>query len=128
MAELKRFKKGKHIYTKWGKDIKEVKTMPETEEQKKTVQMQVELDDVTAQGVYANVAFITSNETEFVMDFIFAQPQQAKAKVRARVISSPVHTKKFLQALAAAVGRYEKQFGEIRVQPEAERKIGFGNA
>jgi hypothetical protein len=128
MPEPRRFKKGKHIYTKWGKAIKEVKTMPETDEQKKTVQMQVELDDATAQGVYANVAFITSNETEFVMDFIFAQPQQAKAKVRARVISSPVHTKKFLQALAAGVNKYEKQFGEIRVTAEADKKIGFGNA
>jgi len=128
MPEMRRFKKGKHIYTKWGKTIKEVKTMSETDEQKKTVQMQVELDDATAQGVYANVAFITSNETEFVMDFIFAQPQQAKAKVRARVISSPVHTKKFLQALAAGVNKYEKQFGEIRVTAEADKKIGFGNA
>jgi len=128
MSEPKQFKKGKHIYTRWGKDIKEVKTMSETEGEKKNAQLQVELDDNTAQGVYANIAFITHTETEFVMDFIYAQPQQPKAKVRARVISSPVHTKKLLQALAASVNKYEKQFGEIKISSEAEKKIGFGNA
>jgi hypothetical protein len=102
--------------------------MPENEEQKKNGQIQVELDDATAQGVYANLAFISSNEMEFVMDFIYAQPQQPKAKVRARVISSPVHTKKFLQALASGIAKYEQKFGEIKITPEIDRKIGFGNA
>lgn len=128
MSEPKQYKKGKHIYTKWGKDFKEVKTMSGSEEQKKNVQLQIELDEGTAQGVYVNMAFISHTETEFVMDFIYAQPQQLKAKVRARVLSSPVHTKRLLQALAAGVNKYEKQFGEIKVSAEAEKKIGFGNA
>ncbi len=85
-------------------------------EEKKPVenQLQIDLDETTAQGVYANLAFITHNETEFVLDFIFVQPQQPKAKVRARVISSPAHTKRFLEALQENIKKYEQKFGPIK--------------
>jgi len=78
------------------------------------IQLQVEIDDPTAQGAYANLALIAHSATEFVMDFIFLQPQQPKAKVRARIISSPGHTKRFLKALQENVARYEQVFGEIK--------------
>jgi hypothetical protein len=78
------------------------------------IQLQVEIDDATAQGAYANLALIAHSATEFVMDFVFLQPQQPKAKVRARVISSPGHTKRFLKALTENVARYEQVFGEIQ--------------
>jgi hypothetical protein len=78
------------------------------------LQLQVEIDEATSQGAYVNLALIAHNATEFVMDFIFVQPQQPKAKVRARVISSPGHTKRFLRALSENVTRYEQVFGEIK--------------
>jgi hypothetical protein len=76
--------------------------------------MQVEIDETTAQGAYANLSLVAHNATEFVLDFIFVQPQQPKAKVRSRIISSPVHIKRFLQALQENVQHYEKKFGEIK--------------
>jgi hypothetical protein len=79
----------------------------------KTVQLQVEMDDNTAQGLYANLAGVTHSETEFIFDFLFLQPNQPKAKLRARVISSPVHTKRFLTALQENIKRYEDRFGAI---------------
>lgn len=127
MSEPKKFIKGRHIYTKWNKNFKEVKTMSETSEQK-PVQIQIELDEPTAQGSYSNMAFITHNDTEFVFDFVYVQPQQPKAKVRARIITSPAHAKKFLQALADNIKKYEDKFGTVRVSSELERKVGFGNA
>jgi len=127
MPEPKKFAKGKHTYTKWNKNIKEVTTMAETNEQKPG-QIQIEMDEATAQGAYSNVAFITHNDTEFVFDFVYVQPQQPKAKVRARVITNPVHAKKFLQALADNIKKYEDKFGAIKVSNELDRKIGFGNA
>lgn len=84
------------------------------EEDKQGVQLQVEVDDQVAQGSYANLALVAHNATEFVLDFIFVQPQQPKAKVRARIISSPGHTKRFLRALAENVNRFEQTFGEIK--------------
>jgi hypothetical protein len=84
------------------------------EPQPQPLQLQVEIDDVTAQGAYANLALVAHSAAEFVLDFVFLQPQQPKAKVRARIISSPGHTKRFLKALAENVARYEQVFGEIK--------------
>ncbi len=78
-----------------------------------TQQLQIQIDDETAQGLYANLATVTHNPTEFVLDFIYVQPQQPKAKVRARVITSPQHIKRLLGALQENVARYEKRFGPI---------------
>ncbi len=86
----------------------------QNDEDKQGVQLQVEVDDQVAQGAYSNLALVAHNATEFVLDFIFVQPQQPKAKVRARIISSPGHTKRFLRALAENVNRFEQTFGEIK--------------
>ncbi|MDD5131437.1 MAG: DUF3467 domain-containing protein [bacterium] len=90
-----------------------------------TNQLQVELDDQTAQGAYSNLALITHNETEFILDFIFVQPQQPKAKVRARIISSPAHIKRFLNALSDNIKKYEQQFGAIKpmVTPDDKSRM-----
>ena len=93
------------------------------ENQKKEIQIQV--DDETAQGAYSNLALISSNETEFVMDFIYVQPQQPRAKVRSRIILSPNHAKKVLLALQDNIKSFESKFGEIKPSKEQDRKIGF---
>lgn len=79
------------------------------------LQIQVELDEGVAQGIYTNLALVAHTETEFLFDFLFVQPQQPKAKVRARIISSPSHTKRFFLALRENITRYEVRFGEIKV-------------
>jgi len=83
-------------------------------------QIQVELDDATAQGIYTNLALVAHTETEFLFDFLFVQPQQPKAKVRARIISSPMHTKRFFLALRENLTRYEL---DIRL---CQRLLGLG--
>jgi hypothetical protein len=80
-----------------------------------TVQIQIELDPETAQGSYVNMAMVNHTETEFTLDFIYIQPQAPKAKVRARVISSPKHAKRLLLALTDSVRQYEAKFGQIDV-------------
>jgi hypothetical protein len=96
--------------------MEETMNKPKEDEQPQqpAIQLQVEIDDATAQGTYTNLALVAHNATEFVFDFIFVQPQQPKAKVRARIISSPGHTKRFLKALAENVSRYEQVFGDIK--------------
>jgi hypothetical protein len=87
------------------------------------LQIQVELDDGTAQGIYTNLALVAHTETEFLIDFLFVQPQQPKAKVRARIISSPSHTKRFFLALRENITRYEVRFGEIKVPESGSRGL-----
>lgn len=77
--------------------------------------IQLSLDDATAMGLYANLVLLNHSETEFVLDFAFLPPAAPLAKVRARVLSSPQHTKKLLKALQKNVERYEARFGVIEV-------------
>ncbi|MDI6642178.1 MAG: DUF3467 domain-containing protein [Elusimicrobiota bacterium] len=94
--------------------------------QQPSAQIQIEIDDQTAQGVYSNLAMIGHSETEFVLDFIFVQPQAPKAKIRARIITSPQHAKRLLLALEDNIKKYEQRLGEIRIAPvEESKQIGF---
>ncbi len=111
--EPTKYAKGKHQYTKWGKTT-EVKTVPQQPtDPAPQVQLQVDTDEATAQGVYANLAGVTHTDTEFILDFLFVQPHAPKARLRARVISSPLHTKRFLAALADNVRKFEERFGPL---------------
>lgn len=76
-------------------------------------QLQVEIDDATARGIYTNLALITHSETEFLLDFIFLQPQSPKTKILVRLLSSPVHAKRLLWALKENIEKYEARFGPI---------------
>jgi Protein of unknown function (DUF3467) len=77
--------------------------------------LQVQIDDDVAQGVYTNLVLINHTENEFVLDFAFIQPGNARAKVRTRLISSPRHTKRLLVALQKNIERFEERFGTIEV-------------
>ena len=76
-------------------------------------QVQIDLDEVTAQGAYCNLVLINHTENEFVLDFAYMQPATPRARVRSRVISSPRHTKRLLRALEINVRRYEERYGKI---------------
>ena len=79
----------------------------------------IELSEAVADGVYSNLAIITHNPTEFVVDFVQIIPNVPKAKVKSRVILSPHHAKRLLRALTDNVGRYEAQFGVIKEPDQA---------
>ena len=91
-------------------------------EEIKKKEIKIEIDDQTANGSYSNLALITHSQTEFVIDFIFVQPQNGKAKVKNRIITSPLHAKKFLQALQDNVAKYEMRFGEIKNTEKTEQE------
>jgi len=96
-------------------------------EETKKPEVQIEIDDATAQGAYSNLAMIAHSDSEFILDFIFIQPQVARAKVRSRILTSPAHAKRLLAALQDNIAKYEAKFGEIKagIQSEADKKIGF---
>ncbi len=80
---------------------------------KPSMQLQVSMDDETAQGAYVNMATVSHTETEFVLDFLYVQPQQPRAKVRSRIITSPRHVKRLIAALQDSLHRYEQRFGTV---------------
>ncbi len=85
------------------------------EPQQQPVQLQIDLDPQTAQGVFVNLAMVNHSDAEFTLDFIYVQPQAPKAAVRARVITTPKHLKRLLFALQENLDKYEERFGVVDV-------------
>jgi len=77
-------------------------------------QIQVDIDDATAQGAYSNLVMLNHSDNEFVLDFAYVQPTTPRARVRARIILTARHTKRLLRALEANVRRHEERFGVIQ--------------
>ena len=110
-----KFSKKKREYVKWGKNVTEVRTLHQNaDDTGKKPDIEVEADAATAGGVYSNLAAVTHTETEFVLDFLCMQPGRPKAKVGARVLSSPAHVKRLCAALRGNIKRYEARFGPIK--------------
>jgi len=74
-------------------------------------QIQIQIDEQTSKGAYANLAVLSHSENEFVVDFVFIHPPLGK--VVSRIITSPSHAKMLMKALAENLSQYEKKFGAI---------------
>jgi hypothetical protein len=78
-------------------------------------QINIELNDETGQGTYANLAIITHSASEFILDFIRIMPGLPKAKVQSRIILTPEHAKRLLSALQDNISKYEAINGTIKI-------------
>lgn len=76
-------------------------------------QLNIELPEEIAEGVYSNLAIISHSHSEFVVDFIRLMPNVPKAKVKSRVVLTPTHAKRLMRALADNVKKYEALHGKI---------------
>ena len=88
-------------------------------EMNKENQLQIELKEDVAEGVYSNLAVIAHSSSEFVLDFVRVMPGVAKAQVKSRIVMTPEHAKRLAYALQDNLRRYEAQFGEINL-PERQ--------
>ncbi len=93
-----------------------------SEKKNQEIKIEIQVDEEVGQGVYANLAVVNHTDAEFILDFIFVQPQAPKAKVRSRVITSPRHVKRLISALQENLTRYESQFGRVDGNP-AQHKV-----
>jgi hypothetical protein len=87
--------------------------MDEKERQKKN-QINIELKEDVAQGIYSNLAIITHSSSEFVLDFVRIMPGTPKAEVKSRIILTPEHAKRLLHALQDNINKFENVHGEIK--------------
>jgi len=84
------------------------------EKKQKQQQLNIELSEDVAQGIYSNLAVITHSSSEFVVDFVRIMPGVPKANVKSRVILTPEHAKRLLMALQDNVKKFEAQHGPIK--------------
>ena len=96
-------------------------------------QLNIELSEEIAEGIYSNLAIISHSSSEFVVDFIRIMPGTPKANVKSRIILTPEHAKRLLFALQENISKYEKQYGKIKIDennyaPQVPMAFGGGEA
>jgi hypothetical protein len=90
-------------------------------------QINVELSEDVAEGIYSNLAMIAHSNSEFVIDFIRLMPGTPKAKVKSRIIVTPDHAKRLVAALKENIEKYEAAFGKINPSGSTPQfPISFG--
>lgn len=92
------------------------------------VKKNIAADDLTRKGVYSNEALVAHGPEEFTLDFCFFSPvHPAQGQLVARVVLSPIHARRFLNALETNIRRYESRFGPIP-RPPVQSDPGPGSA
>lgn len=89
-------------------------------------QLNIELSDEVAEGIYSNLAIITHSDAEFVIDFVKMLPGIPKAKVKARIILTPTHAKRLLRALKDNISKFEAIHGQLEDTGSGDIPMNFG--
>lgn len=76
-------------------------------------QIEIELPDEEASGTYSNLVMISHSASEFILDFISVMPGRPKAKVVKRMVLTPDHAKRLVNALSENIKRFESENGTI---------------
>src|SRR6202012_5658700 len=95
-------------------------------EEQNNNQLNIELSEEVAEGVYSNLAIITHSSTEFVLDFIRVMPGTPKAKVKSRIILTPEHAKRLILALEDNIEKFEAANGRIASSNPPGFPMNFG--
>lgn len=82
-------------------------------DKKNTNQLNIELTEEVADGIYSNLAIITHSNAEFIIDFVRVLPGVPKAKVKSRIVLTPQHAKRLLRALNENIRKFESLHGEV---------------
>ncbi len=89
-------------------------------------QIDIELSEEIAEGIYSNLAIITHSQSEFVVDFIKIMPGVPKARVKSRIVLTPQHAKRLVRALQDNVSRFEQANGKIKDLDAVGFPLNFG--
>src|ERR1044072_1091615 len=89
-------------------------------------QLNIELSEEVADGIYSNLAIITHSASEFVIDFVKVMPGVPKAKVKARILLTPQHAKRLMAALQDNISKYEAVHGTIKQTEGIGIPMNFG--
>ncbi len=85
-------------------------------DKKQSNQIDIQLKEDVAQGIYSNLAVITHSSSEFVVDFVRIMPGIPKADVKSRIILTPEHAKRLMLALQDNIRKFESLHGPVKVE------------
>jgi hypothetical protein len=89
-------------------------------------QINIELTEEIAEGIYSNLAIITHSNSEFVIDFIKLMPGLPKAKVKSRIVLTPQHAKRLMKAMKDNITKFEQVHGPIKETDMPVLPLNFG--
>ncbi|KPJ52576.1 hypothetical protein AMJ39_07540 [candidate division TA06 bacterium DG_24] len=95
------------------------------EQKRPATSVQVELGEKESEGIYSNFVIISFSASEFIFDFARILPGAQKAKVFARIVTTPQHARLLQNALNDNIKKYEDKFEKIKVMGKDNREIGF---
>ena len=90
------------------------------------VNINIELPEEVAEGIYSNLAIITHSNSEFIVDFIRIMPGVPKAKVKSRIVLTPQHAKRLLKALKDNMNKFESVNGKVEETEVNAIPMNFG--
>ena len=90
-------------------------------------QIQLELKPEVAKGNYSNLAIISHSHSEFVIDFATMLPGLVKPEISNRIVMTPEHAKRLLNALADNINKFENQFGKIGAGSEPKATFNLAD-
>jgi len=90
-------------------------------------QVQVQLGEKEAEGIYANMVLLSHSSSEFIFDFARLLPGSPKAKVYSRVVMHPQNAKSLFNVLQRNLNAFEEKHGTIEIPGgnDTSREIGF---
>lgn len=96
-------------------------------EEKKQNPISLEIKPEIAKGTYSNLAIITHSRSEFIVDFATMLPGLPKPEIGNRIVMTPEHAKRLLNALQDNIIKYENQFGFIDLDGPKNGGIDLGS-
>jgi hypothetical protein len=89
----------------------------------KTTQVQIKIQENQISGKYSNMVQILHSKEEFFFDFLLVAPPGGV--LVERIILSPSHAKRLIEALEKNLKMYEDKFGKIESNKEQQQEVGF---
>lgn len=83
----------------------------------KAEQIQIVTSDEQSRGRYSNSMIVTHSPEEFLIDWLLNSP--TGTHLVSRIVVSPGHIRRIVDALSDNLARYESRFGPVRaVEPK----------
>lgn len=73
--------------------------------------MRIMTADAMSRGVFSNNMMVTHTGEEFILDWLFNSPNGMH--LASRIIVTPGHLKRVIEALSDNLRKYENTFGEV---------------
>lgn len=84
---------------------------------------EIKIADNIPGAEYTNLAQISHNKEEF--QIFFANVVSGSGRVVSKIITTPGHFKRMINAMVDNLKKYEEKFGEIKEAEEVSKEIGF---